>query len=100
MPHLHTKKQGVKNNMANVIFTMFAINSLLSIYIFATYLQGANLCKSIFRPMLVSDSMVLPCEQRIHFHCVMGHVKSSLRRQLFNFLSCKHKICHATHKQN
>ena len=36
MPHLHTKKQRVKNNMANVIFTMFAINSLLSIYIFVT----------------------------------------------------------------
>ena len=50
MPHVHTQKQGVKNNMANVTFTMFAINLLLSIYIFATYLQGANLCKSIFSP--------------------------------------------------
>ena len=48
MSHLRTKKQGVKNNMANVTFTMFAMNSLLSIYIFATYLQGANLYKSIF----------------------------------------------------
>ena len=48
MSHLCTKKQGVKNNMANVTFTMFAMNSLLSIYIFATYLQGANLYKSIF----------------------------------------------------
>ena len=38
MPHLRTKKQGVKNIMANVTFTMFAMNSLLSIYIFATYL--------------------------------------------------------------
>ena len=28
--------------------TIFAINLLLSIYIFATYLQGANLCQSIF----------------------------------------------------
>ena len=33
---------------ANVAFTIFAIYLLLSIYIFATYLQGANLCKSIF----------------------------------------------------
>ena len=50
MPHLCTTKQGVKNDMANVItvFTMFAINLLLSIHIFASYLQGADLCKSIF----------------------------------------------------
>ena len=30
---------------------MFAIYLLLSIYTFATYLQGATLCKSIFRPV-------------------------------------------------
>ena len=29
-------------------FTLFAICLLLRIYIFATYFQGANLCKSIF----------------------------------------------------
>ena len=37
---------------ANVAFTIFAIFFLLNIYIFATYLQGANLYKSIqIRPM-------------------------------------------------
>ena len=35
---------------ANVSFTIFAPYLLLSFYIFATYLQGANLCKSIFFP--------------------------------------------------
>ena len=33
---------------ANEAFTIFAKYSLLSIYIFARYLHGANLCKSIF----------------------------------------------------
>ena len=33
---------------ANVSFTIFAPYLLLSFYIFATYLRGANLCKSIF----------------------------------------------------
>ena len=28
--------------------TIFALDLLLSLYKFATYLQGANLCKSIF----------------------------------------------------
>ena len=32
----------------NMAFTMFAIYLLLIIYISATYLQGAFLCKSIF----------------------------------------------------
>ena len=45
---VNATKQGVKNDMANVTFTMFAINLLLSIYTFASYLQGADLCKSIF----------------------------------------------------
>ena len=35
-------------HLGNVAFTIFAIYLLLSIYIFATYLQGANLCKSFF----------------------------------------------------
>ena len=33
---------------ANVSFTIFAPYLLLSFYIFATYLRGANLCKSVF----------------------------------------------------
>ena len=40
---------------ANVALTIFAIYLLLTIYMFATYLQGANLCKSIF-----SSSVHLP----------------------------------------
>ena len=35
---------------AGVAFTIFAPYLLLSFYIFATYLQEANLGKSIFRP--------------------------------------------------
>ena len=38
---------------ANVTFIIFALDLLLSFCIFATGLQGANLCKSIFSP---SDS--------------------------------------------
>ena len=37
---------------ANAAFTIFAIFFLLNIYIFETYLQEANLCKSIqIRPV-------------------------------------------------
>ena len=42
------QKTGGVNNSTNVPFTMFAICLLLSSYIFPTYLEGANLCKSIF----------------------------------------------------
>ena len=41
MPHL-------PRYLHPLVFTMFAIYLLLSIYTFATYLKGANLCKSIF----------------------------------------------------
>ena len=51
MPYLHTTETGGVNNYTNVAFAMFAIYLLLSIYTFATYLQGATLCKSIFRPV-------------------------------------------------
>ena len=37
---------------ASVAFTIFAPYLLLSFYIFATYLQEANLGKSIFRPAI------------------------------------------------
>ena len=46
-----TVTQGGVNNWANDAFAMFAVYLLLSIYIFATYLQGANLFKSVFRPV-------------------------------------------------
>ena len=36
-------------------FTMFAIPLFLSIYTFATYLQGADLCESIFFMCTVLD---------------------------------------------
>ena len=43
----YRQKAGV-NNWENVAFTMFDIYLLLSIYIFASCLQEANLCKSIY----------------------------------------------------
>ena len=46
------QKTGGVNNKSKVAFILFAIHLLLSIYIFATYLQGANLCKSIFSSRL------------------------------------------------
>ena len=48
---------------ANMSFTIFAPYLLLSFYIFATYLQGANLCKSIIFPP-VGDAV-------ISYHCVV-----------------------------
>ena len=42
------QKTGGVNNQANVAFIIFAPNFLLSFHNFATYLPGANLCKSIF----------------------------------------------------
>ena len=47
--HICIPKDEGLNDYANVAFTMFAIYLLISIYIFATYLQGANLCKSTFK---------------------------------------------------
>ena len=41
-------KIGVVNIWANKAFAIFATYLLLGIYIFATCLQGAKLCKSIF----------------------------------------------------
>ena len=46
---------------ANVSFTIFAPYLLLSFYIFATYLQGANLCKSIFFLQWVMLSILSLC---------------------------------------
>ena len=40
---------------ANVSFTIFAPYLLLSFYFFATYLQGANFCKSILFFRLVGN---------------------------------------------
>ena len=55
MPHLHTEKHyGVVNKEANVAFTIFALDSLLSFLNFATDLPRANLCKSIFSPSNIS----------------------------------------------
>ena len=48
---------------ANMSFTIFAPYLLLSFYIFATYLQGANLCKSIIFPP-VGNAV-------ISYHCVV-----------------------------
>ena len=48
---------------ANVSFTIFPPYLLLSFYIFATYLQGANLCKSIIFPP-VGNAV-------ISYHCVV-----------------------------
>ena len=42
------QKTGTVNNQANVAFTIFAQNFLLSFLNFTTYLPGANLWKSIF----------------------------------------------------
>ena len=42
------QKHGVANMEANVAFTIFAPDLLLSYCIFATYLPRANLSKSIF----------------------------------------------------
>ena len=39
----------VVNKEVKVAITILAPDLLLSFYIFATYLQGANLCNSIFR---------------------------------------------------
>ena len=39
------------HNEANVAFIVFAIYLLISIHILVTYLPGANLCKSFFRPL-------------------------------------------------
>ena len=44
----YQKTGGAGEWLDNMAFTMFAIYLLLIIYIFATYLQGAFLCKSIF----------------------------------------------------
>ena len=46
---------------ANVSFTIFAPYLLLSFYIFATYLKGANLCKSIFFLQWVMLSILSLC---------------------------------------
>ena len=42
----------------------------------------------------------VPCKQRLNFRCVSWCAKSSLCRQLFNFLSCRQEIRHAICKQN
>ena len=44
MPHLHTKNRGGGEFVykANVAFTVFAPDLLLSFYGFATYLKGEN----------------------------------------------------------
>ena len=47
--HICIPKDEGLNDYANVAFTMFAIYLLISIYIFATYLQVANLRKSTFK---------------------------------------------------
>ena len=44
--HLHPMIFGID-------FTNFAVYLVLSICIFATYLQGANMCKSIFSSVKV-----------------------------------------------
>ena len=54
MPHLLSYSHPRFGN-ANVAFTIFAIYLIISIYIFATYLQGANLCKPFFRPVFDSS---------------------------------------------
>ena len=46
--HICIPKDEGLNDYANVAFTMF-VYFLISIYIFATYLQGANLRKSTFK---------------------------------------------------
>ena len=51
MRHLLTIKHGGINMEANVAFTIFAPDSLLRFYMFATYLPKADLCKSIFCPV-------------------------------------------------
>ena len=51
MPHLPSYLQPLFFWFTNVSFTIFAIYLLLSIFIRATYLQGANLSKSIFCPV-------------------------------------------------
>ena len=48
MPHLPSYLHPPVFWFANVAFTIFVICLLLSIYISATLLQGANLGKSIF----------------------------------------------------
>ena len=52
MANMHTKKQVGGGSVNNVAFTMHVchINILLSISIFATYLQGANFSNSVFSP--------------------------------------------------
>ena len=54
------QKTGGVNDYANLAFTMFATYLLLSIYIFATYLRGENLCKSIFCDSRVTTSCKRP----------------------------------------
>ena len=44
---------------ANLAFTIFVPYLLVAFTFFATYLQGANLCKSIFRPVRTSVLFVL-----------------------------------------
>ena len=59
MSHLHTKKHyGVVNKEANVSSTIFALDSLLGFFNFATDLPRANLCKSIFSSGNVSQERI------------------------------------------
>ena len=46
--HIYIPKTWGVNNWANVEFAICALALLLRFNNFATYLQGANLCKSIF----------------------------------------------------
>ena len=44
-------------------------------------------------------SLLIPCEQRLHFRGMSWRAKSSLCPQPFNFLPCMRKIRHAIRKQ-
>ena len=64
------QNKGVVNNQANVAFTMFAI-IFTPQYIYTCicdiFLQGENLCKSIFRPVRPSSSSNLTYGRIIQF---------------------------------
>ena len=66
------------NNLANVAFTIFAPDLLLRFYKFGIYLQGANLCKTIFRPMedsvtkfILGNTSVIDKQQRTETRCYL-----------------------------
>ena len=52
------QKTGGVNNKENVALTMFAIYLIFIIFLFATCLQGANLCKSMFSSRARGETLI------------------------------------------